>query len=146
MADAGNCAIRLVDSSTGDVSTKWGASGCLSGTPPFSAYVDSPYSDLVKLGNDLTLAWVGWKFLVIVDEDARRVRKFVTGQHQGLSSLAGGAAHACGIDHVDGSGDVATFCRPVTIAVSLDMSFAVVSEVGCLLSPPKNPNCPHVDA
>ena len=129
MADSGNCAIRLVDSDTGDVATKWGMSGCLSGTPAFTAYVDSDYADVVRLGNDLSLAWVGWKFLIIVDEDARRLRKFVTGQHQGLSVLAGGAADACGAVHVDGPGDVATFCRPSAIAVSLDMTFAVVSEV-----------------
>ena len=44
--------------------------------------MDSPISSRNVLGGYLALTWVQWKFLVVVDRDAHRIRKFVTSQHQ----------------------------------------------------------------
>jgi len=70
------------------------------------------------------------KFLVVVDRDANRVRKFVTSQHQGLSPLAGRYnTTAChNHSHVDGDGTAATFCRPESVTASADGSRVVVAE------------------
>lgn len=58
----------------------------------------------VVLGRTIDLEWVGWKFLMVLDSDAGRIRKFVTSQHQGLSNLAGGGSGA------DPCGKILTFC------------------------------------
>ena len=70
------------------------------------------------------------KFLVVVDRDANRIRKFVTAQHQGLSPFAGGYnTSACHNEsHVDGEGTAATFCRPESVTASADGSRVVVAE------------------
>jgi hypothetical protein len=70
------------------------------------------------------------KFLVVVDRDANRIRKFVTAQHQGLSPFAGGFnTSACHNEsHVDGEGTAATFCRPESVTASADGSRVVVAE------------------
>lgn len=57
VADAGNCAVRLVDSNTGAVSTKWGQTGC-PGTPAATAYVDSIYASKV-FGSPIRLTLCG---------------------------------------------------------------------------------------
>jgi len=83
VADSGNCRIRMLDYDTGRVSTRWG-SGCV-GAPlkdDLTQYKDSPISARNVLGSYLSVAWVSWKFVLVVDRDANRIRKFVTSQHQ----------------------------------------------------------------
>jgi len=131
VADSGNCRVRLVDYRDGDVETRWGTD-CLNETAKhdLSLYKDSNISARNVLGSDLSLAWVSWKFLLVLDSEAHRIRKFVTSQHQGLSPLAGGYnTTACNNDsHIDGDGLSATFCRPEAVTVSADGSRVVVSE------------------
>jgi hypothetical protein len=131
VADSGNCRVRLVDYSNGDVRTRWGKD-CVDPAvkDDISLYLDSPIANRNVLGSDLVLAWVSWKFLLVVDRDAHRIRKFVTSQHQGLSAFAGAYnTSACAdTSPADGAGLSATFCRPEAVVVTADGNRAVVVE------------------
>ena len=122
VADSGNCRIALVDYSDGAVATKWGARGCANSSADFKD--EEPVADRVVLGSRLSVAWVGYEFLLVVDGEANRLRKFVTSQHQGLSTLVGNGT--CG--GADGEGETATLCNPVHAAVTPDLKRLVVAE------------------
>eukprot|EP00286_Rhodomonas_abbreviata_P029365 CAMPEP_0181301650 /NCGR_PEP_ID=MMETSP1101-20121128/7540_1 /TAXON_ID=46948 /ORGANISM="Rhodomonas abbreviata, Strain Caron Lab Isolate" /LENGTH=667 /DNA_ID=CAMNT_0023406975 /DNA_START=18 /DNA_END=2017 /DNA_ORIENTATION=- len=130
VADSGNCRVRLVGFDDGRVVTRWGQGGCLTGAQSMAAYKDSAIDSEVVLGTHIALAWASWQFLIVVDRDAHRVRKFVTSQHQGLSQLAGSMTeHACGSSNGrDGPGEQATFCRPDAVTATADGTRAIISE------------------